>query len=180
MLTCHKIAKFGFTLIELLVVLAIISVMSVIAYSSVKDLKPDQDLKSAVLDLQGFLKLGQSSALSALQCQGVAGVLWQVQINKDNSSVTLSCQKSGDPASYLQKTLDLKNNIQVTSIGDLSQCTGYTISYQATTNQISFQGAPAPRCSSSVSSIDVVLTNPVNGAIKTLTVTSTGAVNVSK
>lgn len=142
-----KAAPNAFTLIELLVVIAIMAVVGMIVLANYKSFGEDQNLKSAVLDIQSQLRNAQTSATANAKCNTLSGATWQVEF-ADTTTINLKCQEPSPvplPAPITKKTLTLDTNIEVQSISGFgSSCPiapPFTISFAPLSGKIDLGGA---------------------------------------
>jgi len=111
--------KSGFTLIEMLVVIAVMALVGTFTLSNYKSFGEDQDLKSAVLDIQSQLRTAQTNSTTNLKCEGVSdpdgpyGATWKVRFF-DSTTILLKCDKP--PDSLEKRTLKLGADIQIFSV----------------------------------------------------------------
>lgn len=151
-------ARSGFTLIELLVVITIMAVIGTVTLANFGDFGEDQNLKSAVLDVQSQLRAAQANATTNLKCNTQSSATWQVEYAADKKTMNLNCQEpSASP--IIKKTLTLGVNIEIQSVsetvsGSGSSCPSalpFTISFAPLNGKIDFidgTGAVATNCTS--------------------------------
>lgn len=149
----------GFTLIELLVVISIMAIIGVFTLANYGDFGEDQNLKSAVLDMQSQLRTAQANATTNLKCNTQSNAVWQV-VYTNTPTVNLNCQElplpSPTPAPTSKKSWQFGTNIQIQAVsgkcGIVSDCSNcpsvlpFTISFDPLNGKVSL-GSDA-RCTS--------------------------------
>lgn len=122
-------------MVELLVVIAIMGILGIYVLANYSSFGEDQNLKSAVLDVQSILKQAQTSATTNAICSTQYGATWQVVLS-DTKTINLNCQEllpSPPPPPFLKKTLiiDEKDpNLSIQSIAWIgSGCPGESLPY---------------------------------------------------
>lgn len=102
----------GFTLIELMVAITISVIIGIVVISNYRAFGEDQNLKSAVLDIQSQLRAAQANASTNVKCDTQYGAAWQVELN--STTVKLKCQDPPPATSATdKKTLTLETNIAI-------------------------------------------------------------------
>lgn len=161
----------GFTLIELLVVVAIMAVIGVYTLSNYKSFGEDQNLKSAVLDIQSQLRTAQTNATSNTQCVNKFGAIWEVEF-LNSKTINLRCIESV-PLTALKKTLTLGPNIEIQSASGIgSSCPTalpFIIDFAPLTGKITFG-------STGCISLTTTLRNTKTGSTKSFTVEQGGRI----
>lgn len=133
-------SAYAFTLIELVVAISIMAIIGVIAFANYKPFGEDQNLKSAVLDIQSLLKTAQTNATTNLKCNTQSGATWKVEFSSDKTTINLKCQ----PPASLIKTLQLGTNITVDSVTGVVGCQvsfPVTISFDPLSSKANFEGS---------------------------------------
>lgn len=141
----------GFTLVELLVVITIMAIIGTVTLVNYGDFGEDQNLKSAVLDVQSQLRAAQTNATTNLKCNTQSNAVWQVEYN-NATTINLKCQEP-EASSIIKKTLTLGANVAIQSVsGSGSSCPTaplFTINFDPLNGEIKFRdntGAEATNC----------------------------------
>lgn len=166
-----KSAQKGFTLIELMVVITITAVIGVFTLSNYRSFGEDQNLKSAVLDIQSQFRAAQTNAQTNVKCDTANGAVWQIELNR--GSVKLKCQDPiPSPPSVVKKTVTFPTNIVIDSLNGGSSCT-VTFPSMMTFGLLSGQVSLGdPNCAS----LTIVLKNTNTTTTKSLTVDQSGRI----
>lgn len=151
-----KPAPNAFTLVELLVVIAVTSIIGVYTLANYRSFGEDQNLKSAVLDIQSLLRQAQINATSGVKCQGVGELGWFV-VYTNTTTLDLKCNNSSGSSSSL-KTLSLterSSNISIQSItaGSDSCSIGTTFTF------VPPSGTMISSCGTNPNLVTITLTN---------------------
>lgn len=77
--------KSGYTLVELLVVMAIMAIMTVVAFTNLKSFREDTNLNKAITDLKGNLLTAQTNATTNLNCGNNNTITWVAELSKELS-----------------------------------------------------------------------------------------------
>lgn len=169
----------AFTLVELLVAIAITAIVGVFALSNYRLFGEDQNLKSAVLDIQSLLRTAQTNASSNLSCDGQYGATWQIQI-ANATTINLNCQVLGGaivgsptPVKQLILTEDTPNisvqSIAPTGIGCTESTSPFptVVSFAPLNGKISFEGNLGLNCTK-VKELTITLSNNKTSRTKSL------------
>lgn len=171
----------GFTLVELLVVLAIMAIVGVFTLANYKSFGEDQNLKSAVLDIQSLLKQSQANASTGASCSGQYNdVRWCVEFANDKT-INLRCSTALNACSTaaIQKSVQLgiSNyiNIGINSVSGMGTgCTSglsfpFTVNFPKLKGDIGFGVA-------NCASLRITLKNDKTGSSKDLTIEQGGRI----
>lgn len=165
----------GFTLIELLIVVAIMAMVSIFTLSNYKSFGEDQNLKSAVLDIQSLLRQAQTSAVANAICSGSYTALWQVEFAGTLGAspvITLKCSTA--TSSSQKPPLQIAPNIVIDSIsGTGSDCPTalpFTVNLSLLKGNIDFDGLP------NCASLTITLKNTKTQSTKSLIIEQGGRV----
>lgn len=145
-----KFSARGFTLVELLVVIAIMGILGIYVLANYSSFGEDQNLKSAVLNIQSILKQAQTSATTNAVCSTQYGATWQVVLS--DTTINLKCQEllpSPLPPPFSKKTLIINEkdpNLLIQSIawtgsGCPVASLPYTINFTLLNGKIDFGDA---------------------------------------
>lgn len=132
----------GFTLIELLIVITVVAIIGIYTLANYRSFGEDQNLKSAVLDIQSQLRTAQANATANVKCSTQFSATWQVEYTSDKKTINLKCQEPPpSPLPVTKKTFTLGANIEISSVTG-SFCPGlpppaFTISFAPINGKIS-------------------------------------------
>lgn len=167
--------KNGFTLIEFLVVIAIMGIAGVFTIANYRSFGEDQNLKSAVLDIQSILKQAQTGATTRTICNTEYDSTWQVEF-ANTTSINLKCQESA--VLFQKKLLPLDTKYPNISIQSFSwtgsNCpTGLpTVKFTLLSGKIDFGNA-------NCTALKITLKNNKTGTTKDLTIEQGGRIYAS-
>lgn len=198
--------KNGYTLIELLVVMAIIALISVVAFVNTNFFREDQALKKGAADVAIQLRTIQTNASTNLKCMGNNTTLWKGkfykvavsgadQVKLDTmcqypvgGSVPSGCRTVGSSLECTISTYSLDSNIIVTTL-DSRSCSSSDLRL----NPVSITFAPlSPKpnfsfedslgnklnCASGTQALVNLKNTRVPGTLKTVVIDQGGSINV--
>ncbi len=167
----------GFTLLELLIVIALLSLVMVFVMPNIKNIRDEQGLSSAALELQSNLRSAQNNALSGLKCTSSAqsAVNWQLNLIDDkNYQIEANCLDGTSPTK--QYSLSTYNVI-VELVNGCSNVTRAGVTYSNVLGIVSFT-PPAGCTASSSLEFSLKVANNNNIAAKKVVVDQGGRVYV--
>lgn len=173
----------AFTLIELVIAISIMAIIGVITFANYKPFGEDQNLKSAVLDLQSQLRTAQTNATTNLKCNTQSGATWQVEF-ANVTTTNLKCQEplpsplpTPLPTPFLKKTLQLGANITIDSVTGAVDCPAsspftipFTVSFTPLSSKANFDGF------ANCTSLGIKLKNSKTGSTKFVTIEQGGRI----
>lgn len=163
-----RLAAPGFTLVELLVVIALVAVVGTITLANFRTFGEDENLKSAILDIQSQFRVAQTNATTNVKCAAQYGTTWQVEFASTNT-VNLKCSASSNP----QKTSPLGTNIEIQQVsGTGSNCPTalpFTVGFAPLNGKIDFGDL---RCTS----LTITLKNNKTESTKSLSIEQGGRI----
>ena len=173
--------KNGFTLVELLVVIAVIALTALIATINFRYFSQVHVVEQRMKDAQSFIQNARASATTSSLCGTSGGALWIVEFQSDRKTINLKC-KIGSSSALLQKTLELKDSIEVSSIIGSAPCGPsplfplgeVSIQFAPLSGSTSFSGVD--RCLQSSQAIKVTFKNLKNNSEKILNINRSGNV----
>lgn len=127
-----KPAPNAFTLVELLVVIAVTSIIGVYTLANYKSFGEDQNLKSAVLDVQSQIRKAQINSTSNTKCNGNATKIWKSIFNSTwrpgpvgpdiPNTISTTCVDQSD-VTFVQNTFSVQSGMVIERIcGDDLAC----------------------------------------------------------
>lgn len=138
-----KFSALGFTLVELLVVIAIMAIVGVFTLANYRSFGEDQNLKSAVLDIQSLLRQAQTNATTKAACNGqYDGVRWWVEF-VSATTINLRCTALTNPQKFLQLGANNYLNISIDSVSGGSGCPTefpFTVNFSPLKGSMAFGG----------------------------------------
>lgn len=163
----------AFTLIELLVAIAIMAVISAVAFSNFKSFGEDQNLKNAVLDVQSLLRAAQTNATTNLKCNNNPVTAWKVSfINSSGTKLIRTfCEYQGSSGEISPKDYNFKPNIELEKVhkgnddtycvNDISGSNSVVVAFAPLSGSVSFisYDNPPNACLNDAGDIAVVLKN---------------------
>ncbi|MDO8619046.1 MAG: type II secretion system protein [Candidatus Daviesbacteria bacterium] len=160
----------GFTLIELLVVISIMTLAGTFALVNLGSFRKDQELQSAVVDVQNFLRLAQTNASTNLKCNSVAGVPWDIEF-KDSQHVNLICADQ-------ITTLPMRSTILIDTVTGAINCQfPVKVEFAPVFGTVSFIQNPGDSCIN-VGTQSLMVTIKNDSGNKVITITKGGSINV--
>lgn len=169
----------GFTLVELLVVIAVIALTGLIAIVNFRYFSQVHVVEQRMKDVQSFIQNARASATTSSFCGASGGAVWIVEFRNDKKTINLKCQ-IGSSTPLLQKTLELKNSIEVSSIIGSSPCGPsplfplgeVSITFAPLFGSASFSGVDS--CLQRSQTVKVIFKNSKNNTEKSLNINRSG------
>lgn len=171
----------GFTLVELLVVVAVIALTGLIATVNFRYFSQVHVVEQRMRDVQSFIQNARASATTSSLCGSFGGAVWVVEFQNDKKTINLKCQ-IGSATPLLVKILELKDNIEVSSIIGSSPCSPLSLfplgevsaTFAPLSGAVSFSGVDA--CLQSSQAIKVTFKNLKNNSEKSFNINRSGNV----
>lgn len=171
----------GFTLVELLVVIAVIALTGLIATVNFRYFSQVHVVEQRMRDVQSFIQNARASATTSSRCAASGGASWIVLFLNDKKTINLKCQIGSSPP-LLVKILELKDNIEVSSIIGSSPCGPSPLfplgevsaTFAPLSGSVSFSGVDS--CLQNSQAITVTFKNLKNNSEKSLSINRSGNV----
>lgn len=153
----------AFTLVELMVVVSIMALLFGLGYAQYQNFNRGQVLNQAALNLKNDLRDAQNSALSGIKPTGCSGVLTAYKVTFNAGSYDIDSEVTGCAAST--KTIALPQNVTISSLPLLPNPN--PIRFKVLAQGTDINGSTTVTLRSSF------------GQTKTLTITSSGDININ-
>lgn len=164
----------GFTLVELMIVIAIISVASIVVLPNIKNIKDEQNLTSAAVEMQTYLRSAQANAASGFgTCSNRQNLGWEVVFTSiNNYQIKSICpgipgpKYPPDPIETQTKSVELAPlSLSISTndtganctFGSLSSSNVLKITFDNITGTVNFVLPQNATCTSSPSQISLLL-----------------------
>lgn len=154
--TTFSINKKGFTLVELLVAISIIVIVGTLALIDFGPFREGQNLQTAALNLQNFIREAQVNASSGVVCPDDDTVKpWKIKLERDKVRIICGDTGSADRILNLKKEVilySLATRMTDDKTGILSFCGNYNdlqILFMPITGAVSFAIPNTANCASS-------------------------------